>query len=107
MAKTDTAHICLYRLNAPGPPLPVFLNGQPVGELSENQQLTLAWTDPAHEPHLRVGTAPELAFVPDFRQLVNVRVVRKPADPAGPQLETVPAKAADFDLRLLKVRARK
>jgi hypothetical protein len=106
--RIDTAHLYVYRGAGPGPAQPLFLNGQPVGELAENQVLVLPWADPAHEPRLRLGAAPgpELAFIPDFRQPIYVRVVRKP-DPAKPPLELVPAQVGVFDLKRLKQRAGK
>jgi hypothetical protein len=106
--RTDTARIYVYRGAGPGPAQPLFLNDQPVGELAENQVLMLPWADAVHEPRLRLGTAPtpELAFIPDFRQPIYVRVARKPA-PAAPPLELVPAQVGVFDLKRIKLRAGK
>lgn len=105
---TDTARIYVYRNLGSGAALPIFLNDQAVGELAENQVLLLTWTDPAHEPRLRLGsaTAPELTFLPNFRQPVYVRGARKP-DPAKLPLEVVPTKVGEFDLKAIKLRTRK
>ncbi|QKG53077.1 hypothetical protein [Hymenobacter sp. BRD67] len=100
--------IYVYRNLGAGPALPVFLNDQAVGELTENQVLTLTWTDPVHEPHLRLGsaTAPELTFLPNFRQPVYVRGARK-LDPAKQPLEIVPTRVGEFDLKAIRLRTRK
>ena len=104
----DTARIYVYRTLGAGPAAPVFLNDQAVGELAENQVLMLTWTDPAHEPRLRLGITalPELAFLPNFQQPVYVRGVRKP-EPGKPLLEVVPTRVGEFDLKVIKLRARK
>ena len=106
--RLDTARIYVYRGNVPGPALPVFLNDQPLGELATNQVLSFAWTDPAREPRLRLGAAPapDLAFLPDFRQAIYVRVLRKAPDPTKAPLELVPARVGEFDLKQLRLRAR-
>jgi hypothetical protein len=106
--RTDTAHLYVYRGAGAGPAQPLFLNDQPVGELAENQLLVLPYTDPTHEPRLRLGAPgnPELAFIPNFRQPIYVRVVRKP-DPAKAPLELVPAQVGVFDIKKLKYKAGK
>jgi len=104
---TDTARIYVYCPLGADPAQTVFLNDKPVGELGENQVLKLAWADPVHEPRLRLGLAPalELAFMPNFRQPVYVRPARKPA-PGKPPLELVAPKAAEFDLKAIRLRTR-
>jgi hypothetical protein len=106
--RLDTARIYVYRGNVPGPALPVFLNDQPLGELAPNQVLSFAWTDPAREPRLRLGDAPapDLAFLPDFRQAIYVRVLRKAPAPTKAPLELVPARVGEFDIKQLRLRAR-
>jgi hypothetical protein len=105
---TDTARIYVYCPLGAGPAQTVFLNDKPVGELGENQVLKLAWADPVHEPRLRLGPAPapELAFMPNFRQPVYVRPARKP-EPGKPPLELVAPKAGEFDLKAIRLRTRK
>lgn len=104
----DTARIYVYRTTGAGPATPVFLNNQAVGELAENQVLMLTWTDPAHEPHLRLGTTtlPDLTFLPNFQQSIYVRGVRKP-EPGKPLLEIVPTRVGEFDLKAIRLRTRK
>jgi hypothetical protein len=103
--RTDTARIYVYGPAGSGPGQPVFLNGAPVGTLAENQVLKLAWTDPVHEPRLRLGAVgPELAFMPTFRLPIYVRPARKPA-PGQPPLELVPPKVGEFDLKQIRLRA--
>jgi hypothetical protein len=107
-ASADTARIYLYRPAGNAPTQPVFLNDQPVGELTAGHVLVLRWTDPAHEPQLRLGTepGPPLAFMPNFRQPVYVRPVRTP-HPGQPGLEIVETKFGEFDLKVIRLRARK
>lgn len=105
--RTDTARIYVYGPAGMGPGQPVFLNGTPVGTLAENQVLQLAWADPVHEPRLRLGaTGPELAFLPTFRLPIYVRPAHKPT-PGQPPLELVPPKVGEFDLKQIRLRARK
>ena len=107
-ASADTARIYLYRPAGNAPTQPVFLNDQPVGELVAGHVLVVRWTDPAHEPQLRLGgdSGPPLAFMPSFGQPVYVRPVRTPR-PGQPSLEIVAAKVGAFDLKVIRLRARK
>lgn len=93
-------HIYCRKSSTGTTPQPVFLNDKPVGQLAENQVLTLPYADHLHEIHLRLGTEPgrDLVFQPDFQAPVYVKVVRN-ADPTQPPLEIVPAKVGLFDLR--------
>jgi hypothetical protein len=76
--------------------------------LSDNQLLTIPWTDKLHEPRLYLAGAGGLClgFLPEFGKTNYVRISRTPADPAKPALEQVMAKGGDFEIRQLKARAK-
>jgi hypothetical protein len=87
---------------------PVYLNGQLVGRLTENQALTIPYTDHLSEIRLRLGTRKdrELVLRPDFLAPVYVKVGRYPDDDTLPPLEVVPAKVGAADLRQLNPNAK-
>ncbi|GAB3580205.1 hypothetical protein [Hymenobacter daeguensis] len=108
-ATPDTAMLCIYRrAGTAGGPLQVLLNDKPVGELGDNQFLTIPWTDKLHEPRICLAGAPGpcLGFLPAFGKTNYVRIGRNPTDPATAPLEQVTAKGGDFEIRQLKARAK-
>jgi hypothetical protein len=105
----DTVRLHIYcRKSSLGPkPEPVYLNEKLVGEIFDNQLLTIDYTEHVGDVHLRLGSRKdrELVFQPDFRAPVYVKVVRYPDDETRPPLELVPAKVGTFDLRTITPRA--
>ncbi|RYY13833.1 MAG: hypothetical protein EOO36_15210 [Cytophagaceae bacterium] len=82
----------------------MYLNDKVVGEIADNQLLTIPYTEHVGDVHLRLGTRKdrELVLQPDFLAPVYVKVVRYPDDETRPPLEVVPAKVGTFDLRVIK-----
>lgn len=108
-ATPDTAMLCIYRrAGTAGGPIQVLLNDKPVGELGDNQFITIPWTDKQHEPRLCLAGAPGscLGFLPEFGKMNYVRIGRTPADPTTPPFEQVTVKGGDFEVRQLKARAK-
>ncbi|WP_201986695.1 hypothetical protein [Hymenobacter rubidus] len=109
VATPDTALLCIYRrAGTAGPPVQVLLNGKPLGELADNQFLTIPWTDKLHEPRLCLAGTPEtcFGFLPEFGKTNYLRISRTPADASKPPLEQVTAKGGEFEIRQLKARAK-
>lgn len=104
-APPDTVRLHLYcRKSSLGTrPEPVYLNGTLVGQLAENQALTIPYTDHLSEVRLRLGTRKdrELVLRPDFLAPVYIKVSRYPDDDTLPALEVVPAKVGTADLQAL------
>ena len=88
-------------------PQPVYLNDALVGELAENQQLIIPFTDHVGKARLRLGTEKdrELVLQPDFLAPLYVKVARNPTDETRLPLEVVSAKVGEFDLRGIKLAA--
>jgi hypothetical protein len=101
---TVLLHIYCRKSSLGSKPEPVYLNENLVGQLSENQLLTIPYTAHTGEIHLRLGSRKEreLVFQPDFLHPVYVKVVRYPDDETRSPLEIVPAKVGTFDLRVIK-----
>jgi hypothetical protein len=105
----DTAMLCIYRrAGTAGGPLQVLLNDKSVGELSDNQFLTIPWTDKLHEPRLCLAESQGrcLGFLPEFGITNYVRIGRTPTDPTTYPFEQVTVKGGDFEIRQLKARAK-
>ncbi len=103
---TVLLHIYCRKSSLGTTPQTVYLNGKAVGEISENQLLTIPYTEHVGELHLRLGTRKdrELVVQPDFLAPVYVKVARYPDDDTHPPLEVVSAKVGTFDLRTIKPR---
>ncbi|MDJ0367755.1 hypothetical protein QMK33_21630 [Hymenobacter sp. H14-R3] len=104
---TVLLHIYCRKSSLGTKPEPVYLNEKLVGQLSENQLLTISYTEHVGEMHLRLGTRKdrELVFQPDFLHPIYVKVVRYPDDETRPPMELVSAQVGTFDLRVIKPRA--
>jgi hypothetical protein len=105
-APPDTVQLHLYcRKSSLGTkPEPVYLNGTLVGQLAENQTLTIPYTDHISEVRLRLGTRKdrELVLRPDFLNPVYIKVSRYPDDDTLPALEVVSAKVGTADLQAVQ-----
>lgn len=106
--RRDTVTLYVYRPRGePTAPSRLLLNGQFVGELADNSFLALPWTDPEHEPHLRLDGADgaDLAFIPGAAPAVYIKVTTQPGlDADGETLERVPVKEGAFEVRAIKLR---
>jgi hypothetical protein len=109
-APPDTVllHVYCRKSSLGTKPEPVYLNGQLAGQITENQALTIPYTDHINEVHLRLGTRKdrELVLRPDFLAPLYVKVGRYPDDDTLPPLEVVPAKTGAADLQAVQAGAK-
>jgi hypothetical protein len=110
-APPDTVQLHIYcRKSSLGTkPEPVYLNGALVGQLTENQALTIPYTDHIQEVRLRLGTRKdrELVLRPDFLNPLYIKVSRYPDDDTLPALEVVSAKTGVADLQAVQAGAKR
>ncbi len=101
---TVLVHIYCRKSSLGAKPEPIYLNGELVGQLAENQFITIPYAGHAGVVNLRLGSRKdrELVFQPDFLAPVYVKVGRYPDDETKPPLEIVKAQVGTFDLRLVK-----
>lgn len=102
-ARTDTAYIYLYRqADASAAPMPVFVEGQEVGQLQPNAYLELPWPHYARVMRLCLGVptaAPCQLLVPDAARPNYLRITTAPTD--GIFWQWVAAKQGEADLDAL------
>jgi hypothetical protein len=106
---TVQLHIYCRKSSLGSKPEPVYLNGALVGQITENQALTIPYTNHINEVRLRLGTRKdrELVLRPDFLNPLYIKVSRYPDDDTLPALEVVSAKTGVADLQAVQAGAKR